>query len=81
MVLHGAHRDLDLGAGSGSLRPRPRRGSRWDAGQVVQGTLPVACAHCSLPALLPLLKAHRFSHSLEKAGQEWLSTELAMGQA
>lgn len=36
--------------------------------------LPLVTASC-----LPLLKAHRFSHSLEKAGQEWLSTESAMG--
>lgn len=38
-----------------------------------------ACRLLSVP--LPLLKAHRFSHSLERAGQEWLSAELAMGAA
>lgn len=32
-----------------------------------------------LLAPLPRLKAHLFSHSLERAGQEWLSAESAMG--
>lgn len=41
----------------------------------------MAGAFCPLPAFLPLLKAHRFSHILERAGQEWLSAELAMGAA
>lgn len=32
-----------------------------------------------MPVPLPFLKAQRFSHSLERAGQEWLSAGLAMG--
>ena len=49
--------------------------------QAVQGALLGAGGHACwpLPAPLPLLKAHRFSHRLERAGQEWLSAELAMG--
>lgn len=54
--------------------PRPRKGSRLSREPCRGGR---AC--WSLPTPLPLLKAHRFSHSLERAGQEWLSAELAMG--
>lgn len=61
------------------LYPRLRKGLEWDGGQqAVQGAW-VASAHYSLHAPLPLLKAHRFSQNLERAGQEWLSAELAMG--
>lgn len=61
--------------------PQAKESSRWDGGQLSREPCLLACARCSRPALLPLLKAHRFSHSLEKAGQEWLSPGSAMGQA
>lgn len=76
-MFHGVPGDVELGAASGNLCPRPR----WDGGQVVQGTLSAGLCPLLAAARLPLLKAHRFSHSLGKDGQEWLSPGSAMGQA
>lgn len=61
---------MELGAGSGRV---------CVPGQEKAPGCPGSPACWSLLAPLPLLKAHRFSHSLERAGQEWLSPELAMG--
>lgn len=64
----------------------PRAEGRLPAGMVDRlsgepclqgrGLLLPAC-HPHTP--LPLLKAHRFGQNLERAGQEWLRAELAMG--
>jgi hypothetical protein len=48
-------------------------------GRLCRGPCPGHSARWPPPVLLPLLKAHRFSHSLERAGQEWLSAASAMG--
>ena len=80
-MLHGGPGEAEIIWGwlRQCLYPRLRKGLEWDGGQqAVQGAW-VASAHYSLHAPLPLLKAHRFSQNLERAGQEWLSAELAMG--
>lgn len=71
--------EVDLGKACQPAKKKKKKKKETSRGTISQWLWGFCLGGGPLLASLPRLNAHLFSHSLERAGQEWLSTESAMG--